>query len=252
MIQSVDRALQILEVLKTHTRGLGVTEISNHLDVAKSTAHRLLSSLEKFDYVQKDSFHNTYSLGLKFIEMSETVMENLNIVDISRPLIEKLSMETGEIVHLVIHDQHEIVYIDKVDNRSAIRIYSQIGRRGPLHCTAVGKCILAFMNDHEKERLLQDYTMKSFTENTIVTLEALAQELNRVRSAGFSYDNEEHELGIRCIAAPIFDSSGKVKHAISVTGPINRMTDQHIDKYLPLLKETTLLISKRLGFKSKL
>lgn len=248
MVQSVSRALEILELLKKKPRGLGVTEIAHQLEVAKSTAHRLLMSLEEFGYVQKSIKDSIYCLGLKFIEMNGIVVENLNVVNIARPLLEQLGKDTGEIVHLVMLDGNEIVYIDKVDNDSSFRIYSQIGRRAPLYCTGVGKCILANLTEKEIDKLLSNTTLTKLTQHTLTEVKDLKKEFQTIRKNSFSYDNEEHELGIRCIAAPIFDHTGKVQYAISITGPASLMTDEKLSQYIPDLKETAAEISRRLGY----
>ncbi|MCG7345527.1 IclR family transcriptional regulator [Sporosarcina sp. ACRSL] len=248
MVQSVDRALRILELLKEHPNGQGVTEVANFLQVAKSTAHRLLLSLERHGYVQKVGRESTYRLGLKFIEMNYFVVKHLNIVEIAKPLIEKLSKETGEIVHLVMLDNQQVVYIDKVDNLSAIRIYSQVGRRAPLYCTAVGKCILAHRDEEELYSYINQVQFKRFTEHTLANGEELVEELHAIRTRGYSYDNEEHELGIRCVAAPIFDYKGEVQYAVSVTGPLYRMSDDILKNTIPKLRETVEEISTKIGF----
>ena len=248
MVQSVDRALRIIELLKEHPSGQGVTEVANFLQVAKSTAHRLLQSLERHGYVQKVDRDSTYRLGLKFIEMNYFVVKHLNIVEIAKPLIEKLSKETGEIVHLVMLDNQQVVYIDKVDNLSTIRIYSQVGRRAPLYCTAVGKCILAYKNEEEVLGYINQVDFKRFTEHTFATGEELVKELHAIKTRGYSYDNEEHELGIRCVAAPIFDYKGEVQYAVSVTGLLDRMTDEILKDTIPKLLETVEEISIKMGF----
>ncbi|HWO74504.1 MAG TPA: IclR family transcriptional regulator [Bacillus sp. (in: firmicutes)] len=247
MIQSVDRALHILDLLKNNPRGLGVTEISKSLDVAKSTAHRLLMSLERYGYVQKFGKDAIYRLGLKFIEMNQVVVENLNVVEIARPYLEKLSADTGEIVHLVMLDGYEIVYIDKVDNNSTIRIYSQIGRRAQLHCTGVGKAILAHFDKSNITRFIENNDFRSYTPNTIVDGQALLSELEKIRIDGISFDNEEHEPGIQCVAAPIKDHRNHVQYAISVTGPLTRMTKEKLETCIPKLRETAQNISRQLG-----
>ncbi|MET3698577.1 IclR family transcriptional regulator [Bacillus oleivorans] len=247
MIQSVDRALHILELLKNNPKGLGVTEISKSLDVAKSTAHRLLMSLEGYGYVQKFGKDASYRLGLKFIEMNQVVVENLNVVEIARPYLEKLSADTGEIVHLVMLDGYEIVYIDKVDNNSTIRIYSQIGRRAQLHCTGVGKAILAHFDKASITRFIENNDFRSYTQNTIIDGQALLSELEKIRLDEISFDNEEHEAGIQCVAAPIKDHRNHVQYAISVTGPLTRMTKEKLETCIPKLRETAQNISKQLG-----
>lgn len=248
MIQSVDRALQVLELLRENPRGLGVTEISIALKVAKSTAHRLLMSLEEHKYVQKFGKESTYRLGLKFIEMNYIVTKNLDVVELARPFIETLSAETGEIVHLVMLDGQEIVYIDKVENSSTIRIYSQVGRRAPLFCTAVGKAILAHLNENEAKQMISKIKFKRFTDYTLTSVESLENELVSIKTNAYSYDNEEHEMGIRCVGAPIFDHNGRPQYALSVTGPLDRMSDKILDHHIPLLKETVNKISRSLGY----
>ncbi|GAA0321466.1 IclR family transcriptional regulator [Bacillus carboniphilus] len=249
MIQSVDRALYILDILKNNPRGLGVTEIAGRLEVAKSTAHRLLASLEEHGYVQKVGKEANYRLGLKFIEMNQVVVENLNVVELARPYLEQLSSATGEIVHLVMLDGYEIVYIDKVDNSSTIRIYSQIGRRAQLHCTGVGKAILAYYDDTRINEFIKNNDFRSYTENTITDGQALLQELKYIRESGISYDKEEHEPGIQCVAAPIKDHQNNVQYAISVTGPLTRMTQEKLKECIPKLKETVNHISRQLGYR---
>ena len=252
MVQSVDRALRILELLKEHPSGLGVTEVGNFLEVAKSTAHRLLLSLERHGYVQKVERDSTYRLGLKFIEMNYFVVKHLNIVEVAKPIIEKLSKDTGEIVHLVMLDGQQVVYIDKVDNQSAIRIYSQVGRRAPLYCTAVGKCILTYKKEEEVLEYIDQVPFKRFTEHTFVNGEDLIKELRAIKKRGFSYDNEEHELGIRCVAAPIFDYRGEVQYAVSVTGLLDRMTDEILEHTIPKLQKAVEEISIKMGFQKNI
>ena len=248
VIQSVDRALQVLELLRESPRGLGVTGVYPAIKVAKSTAHRLLMSLEEHSYVQKFGRESTYRLGLKFIEMNYVVTKNLNVLEIARPFIERLSTETSEIVHLVMLDGQEIVYIDKVENSSTIRIYSQIGRRGPLYCTAVGKSILAYLNDGEANQLISNIKFNKFTDYTLSSREALEKELITIKAESYSYDNEEHEMGIRCIGAPIMDHNGRPQYALSVTGPLDRMSDEILKHHIPLLKTTASKISRSLGY----
>jgi IclR family KDG regulon transcriptional repressor len=248
LIQSVDRALSILEILKDHPQGLGVTELANRLGVAKSTVHRLLSTLEQYDYV-KQSEETLYRLGLKFLEMNEIVVENLDVVEIARPTLKMLSEQVGEIAHLVMLDERDILYIDKVETSSTIRIYSRIGKRAPLHCTGVGKAILAHMNNSSLDRLLDQIDFQSFTQHTICDKAAFKAELEKVSKRGVAFDDEEHELGIRCIAAPIFDHQGEVHYAISITGPINRMSNQRIEELIPFVKEAANQISKQLGYR---
>ena len=191
-------------------------------------------------------------MGLKFIEMNYFVVKHLNIVEVAKPIIEKLSKDTGEIVHLVMLDNQQVVYIDKVDNQSAIRIYSQVGRRAPLYCTAVGKCILAYKKEEEVLDYIDQVSFKRFTEHTFVNGEDLIKELHAIKKRGYSYDNEEHELGIRCVAAPIFDYRGEVQYAVSVTGLLDRMTDEILEHTIPKLQKAVEEISIKMGFQKNI
>lgn len=248
MVQSVDRAMLILDHLKESPKGLGVTELSKRLVVAKSTVHRLLSTLEKHRYVKKVNNDGVYQLGLKFLEMNETVIENLDIVELAHPILEKLTNKVSDITHLAMLENFELIYIDKVENKSIIRIYSQTGKRGPLHCTGVGKAIAAYFSEHKLELFLNRTELKKFTQSTFTSKEAFKNELKKIRVEGYSIDNEEHEEGIRCVAVPVFDHLGEVNYAISVTGTINRMTNQHVEEIIPLLKESAYEISQQIGY----
>ncbi|WP_202081689.1 IclR family transcriptional regulator [Caldalkalibacillus salinus] len=252
MIQSVDRALKILELLKDHPQGLGVTELANRFGVAKSTIHRLLMTLEHHQYIQQDETQGTYQLGLKFLEMNEIVVGNLDIVRIARPVLERLSEEAGEISHLVMLDQDEILYIDKVETSSTIRIYSQTGKRAPLYCTGVGKAIIAHIDHPQQRKLVDKMDYQPYTKHTICDRESLLIELDKIKSQGYAEDNEEHELGIRCIAAPIFDHEGRANYAVSVTGPLTRMSDNRIEALIPKVKEAALQVSRKLGYHSSI
>ncbi|WP_052361893.1 IclR family transcriptional regulator [Geomicrobium sp. JCM 19038] len=140
MLQSIDRAMRVLDLLKDHHFGLGVTELSYRLGVAKSTVHRIVSSLEAHGYVKQEPGNGNYRLGLKFLEMQQYVLKQMEITSIARPFLDELSREANEIVHLVEQQDYEVVYLDKVEQHSnTIRIYSRVGRRAPMHCTGVGK-----------------------------------------------------------------------------------------------------------------
>ena len=248
MVQSVDRALKILDLLKDREEGLGITEISHQMGIAKSTAHRLITTLEHHHYVKKTSENGVYSLGLKFIEMTQHVLETMDIVTIARPLLQKLTKETREISHLCMLDGDELVYIDKVESQSTIRIYSQTGRRAPMYCTGVGKVLLSYFPEHKLAKYLQSTELTAFTENTLTTPEEIKQELAATRAQGYAKDEEEHELGIRCVAAPVFNHLGEVPYAISVTGPTTRMTDERMKEIIPQVMHTANEVSRNIGY----
>jgi IclR family transcriptional regulator, KDG regulon repressor len=247
-VQSVERALDILNILTQYPNGIGVTELSHKLDVAKSTTHRLLYTLLKQNFVMKDTLTDKYKLGTQILYISNFVLENFNIRDIAKKKIEELSRLTNEAVHLCVHDHTEVVYADKVESNQTIRMHSRVGKRALMHCTGVGKAILAFLGEKDVEDILLSKGMEAYTKNTITDIEHMKKELKTIRKNGYSIDNVENEEGIRCIAAPIFDHNQVPIAAISVSGPESRITMERINNELiELIKRTSHEISKELG-----
>lgn len=246
-VQSVDRALTILNILKEHPKGLGVTELSHRLNVSKSTVHRLLSSLLLQGFVKQDVENDRYLLGLKLIELGEVVSSHLNIRKTAAPYLNQLAETTGETVHLVMMDQSEIVYIDKTESEATIRMFSRIGKRAPMHCTGVGKAILAFLPEEKIDEVLTERPMTKFTENTITDQAEMKKHLQEIRSRGVSFDLEEHEEGIQCAAAPLFNFHGDVVGGISVAGPIMRVDDKKLEHLAVEVKKVSQEISSLLG-----
>ncbi|RBW71121.1 IclR family transcriptional regulator [Bacillus taeanensis] len=246
-VQSVDRALEILIILQEYPNGLGVTELSHRLDVSKSTAHRLLMSLYTKGFVKQDKQNEKYLLGLKLIELGETVSQSLDVRKVASPFLHKLSEETGETVHLVIMEENEIVYIDKIESSATIRMYSKIGKRAPIHCTGVGKAMLAFKSQQEIDNFIKHQTFPAYTEKTITSPQEFKKHLNQIHIQGFAIDDEEHELGIKCAAAPIVNSRGEVIAGVSVSSPIMRMTEERLVDFTNKIVKTAAEISRALG-----
>ncbi|HEU4963377.1 MAG TPA: IclR family transcriptional regulator [Bacilli bacterium] len=249
-VQSVDRALLIIDLLAEHRDGLGITELGSLLGVAKSTAHRLISSLKAKGYVKQDPVTEKYHLGLKFLEISSIVSESLEIRTIAHPFMERLVAETGETAHLVILEDGEISYIDKLEAPNTIRMFSRIGKRAPVHCTGAGKAILAHLPERQVEQIVADRGLTVYTEKTVKDLPELLERLELIRSRGYSIDDEEHELGIRCVAAPIFDHRGKVVAGLSVAGPLMRMTEDRMTQCVEHVTFYAREISKKIGFRA--
>ncbi|MFP7478923.1 IclR family transcriptional regulator [Terribacillus saccharophilus] len=247
-VQAVDRALTIVELLKNNPSGIGVTELSHHMDLSKSTVHRLLTSLLTKGYVIKDNMTEQYKLGLKFVEMSAVVLEGIDLRQAAADMLRALADEFNETVHLAIPDQGEVVYIDKIDSNETIRMISRIGKRAPLHCTGIGKILLAHMDTEEVEAIIRVRGLRRFTEYTITSESNLMNALAEIKEKGYSLDEQEHELGIRCAAVPIFDNSTAIAAGISISGPVDRMTDAKIQQIIPVLQQNAQEISRRLGY----
>lgn len=248
VVQSVDRALSILEVLSDHNEGLGITDISGKIGLHKSTVHRLLSTLIYKDYVVQDTETNKYRTTLKLFELGNKKTENMDLLSASKLYTKKLMENINEIVHLVIQEDTEIVYIDKVQADNTIRMASTIGRRSPLYCTSVGKAILAYLPDEEVEKIWNNSKIENLTKFTIINLEDMKRELKDIRQKGYAVDNEENEIGIRCIGAPVFNRFGEVEGAISISGPTMRMTEDKIEEFAIEVTKYANMISNELGY----
>ena len=250
-VQSIERAFFIIESLSKSPEGLPLISISEAVGLHKSTVHRMLSSLSSLGYVERVSANGNYKLSLKMFEVSSRIVNGLDIYTAAKPHLDELSRLTNEAVHLVVRDGTEIIYIYKVDFSSgSVRMSSRIGLRAPMYCTAVGKCILAFLPPDEVADIWNKSNIVALTENTIVTLDVLTAQQADIKKSGYAFDNEENEHGVRCIAAPVFDYSGNVVGAFSVSVPTVRINDQKIAEFLPHILCTMEKISKEMGYHS--
>lgn len=250
LVQSVDRAIDILEFLSEEKRGCGITMISKATGLHKSTVHRLLATLMNKGYVEKDVENDNYRLGTKILYLASSVLDRMDIRNVSKPYITELSEQTKEVVHLSILDGDEAVYIDKVESTrlNSVRMHSQIGKRVPLYCTAVGKALLCKYEDGKVIELIGKNEFIKFMPNTIDNVEDFINELRKVNEQGYAMDDMEHEEGIRCIAAPIYDRKGKVVAAVSLSGPIFYITEERLPQLEEKILKTSEEISYQLGF----
>jgi DNA-binding IclR family transcriptional regulator len=248
-VQVIDRALDILEILSSEKDGLGVTEIGNRIGLHKSTVYRIVTALGERGYIEKVSDKGIYKIGLKLVEISSIYLNNVELKTEARPYLRELARRLGQPVHLAILDGNDAVYIEKVDVENSIRLYSQIGKRIPVHCSALGKSLLQGLSDYEIEDRLKNYKFHKFSHNTILSKDELMKQINVSRLKGWSIDDEEHDEGIRCIAAPIFDYRGKIIAALSVTGPVDVFYSDRYELTAERVIETSVSISKRLGYR---
>ncbi|PRO66310.1 IclR family transcriptional regulator [Alkalicoccus urumqiensis] len=247
MVQSVHRALQLLKCLELYPKGAGVTALSEELALPKSTVHRLLRSLEEEGMVRRTADQEHYLLGLHLLQLASAVQESLDLRSAAQEHLEALAEQTGEVVHLCVQEGTEVVYIDKVESRHTLRMYSRIGKRAPMHCTGVGKALLAAGDAEVVDRVIKN-GLTSFTPATITTGESFRQELKQIAGEGVSFDREEHEEGIQCAAAVIEDAEGRPLGAVSVSGPVSRVTTERLENELaPLIRQTAAGISASLG-----
>ncbi|WP_027087896.1 IclR family transcriptional regulator [Cohnella panacarvi] len=247
IIQSVDRALTILDLFDEQTRELKITEISFRIGLHKSTVHSLLKTLQLHGYIEQD-VNGLYRLGMRLLEKGQLLLQGLDLRETAAGPMRRLSDATGQTVHLVIRDGAEGVYIDKVEgNKAAIR-YSRIGRRVPLHSSAVGKVLAAFMTATELATTLKDYDFTVHTPHTIASEASFREELRSVREQGVAYDREENEPGVRCASAPVYDHQGHVTAAISISTMAAKVDDEELSSFVEKLRETADAISRGIGY----
>lgn len=247
-VQVIDRVFDILELLSLEKEGLGVTEIGNRVGLHKSTVHRILSAMAERGYVEKIPSKSLYRIGLKLVEVGSVYLNSIELKTEASPYLRELAAKLKQPVHLAILDGTDAVYIDKVDAINSIRLYSQIGRRIPVYCSALGKSLLSGMTDKELDETAEKC---SFTKYTASTLDR-AGFMRQVREAGkmgWSVDNEEHEEGIRCIAAPVYDYRKKVIAAVSVAGPSLVFSREGDAAVAMDVKDAAAKISARMGYK---
>ena len=248
LVQSIDRAFDILESFLNGKRDLRITDISKNLRLHKSTVHRLLSTLEYRGYIHQDAETGKYQLGLKILELNHSLLEQMQLRENAHPIMEKLVHQSCETVHLLILDNEETVYIDKVEYPHTIQLASYIGKHIPLHCTAAGKLLLANLPEEKIDKIIKKKKLIQYTKNTITSSILLKKELRKVKKQDYSIDNIEYEENVRCIAAPIRDCLGKVIAALSISGPTMRIKPKKIPFFIKLSKETGIEISQSLGY----
>jgi len=248
VMASIDKAMQVLEAVCEHDGPVRLTDLVSQLGLPKSTAHRLLGSLLEQGLVRYDTDGQRYSPGYRLLSLAQRTWDSLDIPRAARKHMPKLLEEAGETIHLAVVDGHEIIYVDKLESPKTIRLYSAVGKRGPIYCTGVGKAILAFLDQAQQEDIIRHTAFVPHTAHTIPDARALRQAIAEIRVRGCALDMEEHEEGIRCVAAPIFNFRGQVVAGISVTSVASRMTTTRLQDLQPIVLETARRISRELGF----
>lgn len=227
-MRSALRMFTLLELL-AQKGAMGVTELGIVAGLNKATVYRHLNALLAMGYVKKDEQTEKYSLTFKLLEIAGQLLNHVDIRSEARPYLEVLASQTGETVHLVQREGVHIVYIDKVEPTvNSIRMVSRIGIHQPLYCTAVGKALLAERTDHDIRTVWESSDIHALTPRTLVSLEDFMNEIHQIRQSGYAVDNEENELGVRCVAVSLRNYAGDACHAISVSAPASRMTDDKL------------------------
>ncbi len=250
-IQSVMRALSLLEILAKETNSLSLSELAHKSNLKMSTAHRLLTTLMNREFVEQDSVTLRYRLGIKVFEIGNAALIINDLRSVARPFLKDLSERVNETINLAVLDGTEVVYIDQMESTNIIivKMFARIGSRGPAYCTGTGKILLADLPVDELRKRFAGTEFIKFTEYTITDLERLIEVLVRIKDDGYALDYSERDLGVICIAAPIKNYEGRVQAAISVSTPAQRMSPERIkQEILPALLDISGRISQKMGY----
>jgi DNA-binding IclR family transcriptional regulator len=246
-VQSVERTLDILEALSTVREGMGVTRISEEVGLHKSTTHRLLATLLERGYVEKNA-EGVYRLGLKPIEVVSVYINSLELLTEARPYVARITADLGLTAHLGVLEGDRVIYIERMDVYSGIKLYSQIGIRVHAYCSSLGKCLLSNFSKDELNKTLANCDFNKFTPNTISSLDEMHKEIKQVRKRGWAMDNQEFDMNNRCIGAPIYDYRGEIVAAISASGPPTLLTMERVPDIAEYVIDTAKTISRNLGY----
>lgn len=231
-IQSVARALSIIDILATKGEGMSLAQLSEKMDLPKSTVYGLLATLRDYNYVSQDNESGRYLLGTRLFELGNQVARSWDVRDLALPVMKQLNRQFGETVHLGAEDNGEMLYLEKIEADSLIAITSGVGLRLPMHCSGLGKVLLAQKSPAELKRFISSKGLPALTKRTIVTQASLEKELEKIREQGYAIDDGEIMDGLRCVGAPIKDATGKVRYAISVSGQIRDMYGKRLEKII--------------------
>ena len=251
-VKSLVKALTILEVLAEEEPPYTLTQLSRRLHLHVSTVHRLLVNLVRQGFVEEDRLAGGYQLSYRVLRMGLRVLDRLDFRQVAYPLLRDLNLRTREAVHLAILEESRAIVIEKFDSLQPVGLDARLGRVMPLHCTGLGKTLLAFQADEFVNRVAQSPGLPRMTPHTVTGLAQLRKELERIRAQGYTLDQEEAVEGLRCVAGPVFSHAGEALAAFSVAGPATRFTPPRVAEIAELVLQTSQQISYRLGYRGSL
>jgi len=251
-IQSVHRALSIIELLAQENRDMSLTEITSAMGWPKSTTYGLLVTLLEFHYVDQSAVTGRYTLGARLFELGNIVSRLWNIRQVAYPIMQQLRSRWGETIQLAVEDNGEVLYLEKLESNRLIRIVSEVGARLPMHCTGLGKAMLAFKTPSEIKWILTQHGMKAMTSRTITDMGQMEKELEKIRMQGYAEDIGEMMDSLRCVAVPIRNKEGNVKYAISVSGFDYSLRGERWIDILNSLQKAAEDISYAIGYREEL
>jgi DNA-binding IclR family transcriptional regulator len=233
----VGKAMRLLGLLGDHPHGIGLSELARTAGYPVSTAHRLLGSLQREGFVAADEDSRRYSLGLRLFELGQQVSHARGFAGVALPVMAKVTQVTREPTLLAVLDRDQQLYVHYLEGPQQVQITGEPGRRGPLHCTSMGKCLVAFQPVEASERLVSELELPRLTEHTITRRDRFAEEIHTVRQRGFAVADEEHELGIRAVGVPVRGPDGVAIAAISTAAPAYRMGLEGLHEFVPALSD---------------
>jgi IclR family KDG regulon transcriptional repressor len=247
--ESVAAVLKVFAILQALSERdeTGISELSIRLAMPKATIYRFLQTMRSLGYVRQESDSERYGLTMKLFELGTKALQYPDLVELAKSHMQALADQTGETVHLGMLIDSEIIYVHKVDSRHMLGMYSRIGRRAPLHCTAIGKVLMAWEETARRDRILAGCDFKRYRANTITEHTAYAAELERTRAQGFGQDREEFDDHIRCVGVPIFDRLNQPVAGLSVSYPTFRFNEAREPEVVQMLTQASRTISQQLG-----
>ena len=235
--RALSRGLQLIDILAERQDGFPLSQIARKASLSKSSTHRLLQTLTREGYVAQDGETTHYRLSLKLLWLANSLVDGLGLDRLAQPHLEELAQATGQTIHMALLDGNAAVYIQKIDTPGSIRMYSQVGRKVPFHCTGLGKAILAHLPPERIQEIFTAEGLPPHTANTFTEPESLLEHLSLIRAQGYALDEEEHERGICCIAAPLFNHLNRVAGAVSITALSFRVDRQTLVSWHPALQD---------------
>jgi len=245
-VQALDRGINLLEVISSNS-DLSLSDLAQRVDLPSSTTHRLLATLQKRGFVQFDETAQTWSIGIEAFRVGSTYLAQTNLVEAARKTMRNLMEQTGETANLAICEGGDVVFISQVETHKPIRAFFRPGSRSHMHASGIGKALLADMRPQEVEKIVRLKGLPDFTSKTFTEIESLFTELEATRKRGWSYDDEERYIGMRCIAASVRNEHGEVIAGISISGPTVRFSDSLVEKLGPLVRQSANELTTSIG-----
>jgi IclR family acetate operon transcriptional repressor len=251
MVNSVGKALDVLQAFDQGAPSMSIGQLSVQLQMPKSSVHRLVATLEQRGYLIRASGSGRYQLGAKVLQLASVALAGLDLRQNARPHLDRLGRELGDTVHLAVLEDGDVIYIDKIESPRKVQMISHVGGRAPVHCTGLGKAMLAYCPEQEIRDMIARCGLRAFTPATITNVEELLGHLAAVRLRGYAIDQGEHESMVRCVAAPIWDYQDCVVAAVSATTVIASWAPSHLDAMVTNVLAATRAISESMGWNAR-